>query len=183
MNLRELQLQDVSLQLDFLFSLDSNSEPASDTSLFWPYLENVKVGLVDFLPYVGFDYGSDGWNEDDVPDPGTEELGISQSQWLRESWGISREIPHMEHSYRLYTSLGSAVRQIPRLKSMMVSVGGQLNELKFSTGNAVAWPSIKWETQYGYEPNKRVTSAWGFRLEDVEFKDNGPGERAGYLLL
>jgi hypothetical protein len=47
MNFRELELQNVFLPLEF--ALDNNSKSGSDTSRFWPYLENDKLGLVDVL--------------------------------------------------------------------------------------------------------------------------------------
>ncbi|KAL2811813.1 hypothetical protein BDW59DRAFT_177063 [Aspergillus cavernicola] len=182
-NLRELNLSSMSFDMDFLYPLDDSGSPTSDaSSLHWPYLESIVLQAVPgHLPSGEwlFDYELKTGDEEDFPDPATGDE-IFESRWLREDYQIVRNIINTEYFHRRFISLGYAARRMPLLKTISFNFCiPPVTEFKFSSGRggstgAGAKPSLKFESQSGYTPDRRVTAAWRFSLDQLVVENPWP---------
>ncbi|KAL4862238.1 hypothetical protein BDV12DRAFT_190549 [Aspergillus spectabilis] len=182
-NLRKLNLSSMSFDMDFLYPLDDSGRPTSHaSSLHWPYLELIVLQAVPgHLPSGEwlFDYELETGDEEDFPDPATGDE-IFESRWLREDYQIVRNIMNFEYFHRLFISLGYAARRMPLLKTISFDLCiSPITEFEFSSGRrgstgAGAKPSLKFESESGYTPDRRVAAAWGFSLDQLVVENPWP---------
>jgi hypothetical protein len=146
-SLRELKLEYMCLDMDFLCPLDDSGGPTSEiSSLHWPYLATITLETVpEHLPSgndsrpsemyqaaceLTWIYSIGEWlfacglePEDDLefPDPTTgNPRDIFTSHWLAEGFPIARDEMKPEYFHRLFISLGYAARRMPLLKTISV---------------------------------------------------------------
>ncbi|RDW93889.1 uncharacterized protein DSM5745_01211 [Aspergillus mulundensis] len=190
LNLKELDLSEVTVELDFLFPLDDAGAPTTDAlSLHWPYLETVTLGSVPlYLPSGKWllDYDRSDWLSDDEenPDPNSSGIENFDTPWLRYGWSVHRNIMDVEQFHRLFISLGFAAQRMPSLKTMTFALEcGRPAQFRFTTGRGSSEkPTLTFESTVGYKPDERVADAWGFCLDDMEVEDDGPEELDHYIL-
>ncbi|KAJ0417305.1 hypothetical protein BJY00DRAFT_316081 [Aspergillus carlsbadensis] len=174
-NLRELELKETVIDWDFLFPLDDRDKPTALTlSLYWPYLEILKLECVpQSLPSGEWtcDFEPSAWVEEKVPDPMTAGMGIFLTEFMERGDSISRNIIHADKFHRLFISLGYAARRMPLLKFMKFSLElGDLVEFEFNSRDSPVIPylisngpsanfTMVWASYLGYRPDARVARA------------------------
>ncbi|KAL4874630.1 hypothetical protein BJY04DRAFT_211897 [Aspergillus karnatakaensis] len=149
-NLRELNLINISVDMDFLYPLDT------DTPILGEWL---------------FDYELSTEDEYDFPDPATGDE-IFESSWLNGNYQIVRHVMNAEHFHRLFISLGYAARRMPRLKTISFDFG-DVPVTKFTFDNSSGRPSLEIQSESGYRPDQRVADVWGFSIQQLVVEKHG----------
>ncbi|KAL2795577.1 hypothetical protein BJX66DRAFT_301393 [Aspergillus keveii] len=183
LTLRHLKLSVTAVAMDFLFPLDDNCSPTSDTSaLHWPYLESLTLEALPMCLPSGewlFDYELHPDEEQELPDP-TTGLDIFDNELMQEEAEFVRHKMRIEHFHRLFISLGHAAQRMPAIKVVRTSmIETPSTTLDFNSGRGATdfegtKPTLKFESQSGYKPDERVAAAWRFSLDDLEVEDRGP---------
>ncbi|KAL3482684.1 hypothetical protein BJX62DRAFT_231507 [Aspergillus germanicus] len=178
--IKELHLDDMSVDMDLLFPLDDSGTPTPDaSSLHWPYLERVIFHMAPMhLPSGEWLFEPDlETGDEELPDPSTGDE-IFENTWLLEDYEICREVMNTEHFHSLFISLGHAARRMPRLKTIEFSLpSSAVREFRFvvsgrgGDGKAVGVDSTTFSGEMPrlvssstYKPDRRVAEAWGYDL-------------------
>ncbi|KIA75558.1 hypothetical protein HK57_00661 [Aspergillus ustus] len=159
LRLRHLKLYRARLPLDFLFPLDTSSDPIH-SSRHWPNLEVLEN---DQAPHV-------------TNAVSTGERELIYAGMLNNS---TSPPPRTRETFdRLFISSGYAARQMPRLATLDYTTGsgsfsGKYSIFKFSNDQATRTVTATWTSTTGYKPDERVAKAWGFRLSDMTITYDG----------
>ncbi|KAJ9299414.1 hypothetical protein DTO271G3_3036 [Paecilomyces variotii] len=165
--LRELKVEQTTLSLDFLCPTDSDLKPIGDlSSLYWPHLEILNFELVPpFTP-------SGEWLLHSTAELQAEVAAIDD--WnaeicdLERGWSY-RELINYDDFHRLFSSMGYAAQQMPRLSKInFVGDFASKNTFHFVYDPSTGMFTATWESYSQYQPNDQVAKTWGFKLEDME---------------